>query len=149
MLPFCGYNMGDYLAYWLKLGHEHDQTKLPKIYRVNWFRKDNKGNWLWPGYAENSRVIEWIFRRLEGTAEAQTTPIGHTPTPTALNTQGLNLTPQTIHQLLHVDPHAWLEEIPMLHDNFLNLGKHLPPQLATQLNTLTERLHQAAKSPPS
>ena len=146
MLPFCGFNMGDYFAYWLKLGREHDPTKLPKIFRVNWFRKDAKGNWLWPGYAENSRVLEWIFRRIEGTGKAVDTPIGHVPTPKALNTTGLKITPAAIQELLQVDPHAWLEEVPMLHDNFASFGEHLPQELANQLEALTQRLHAWAEA---
>jgi phosphoenolpyruvate carboxykinase (GTP) len=148
MLPFCGYNMGDYFAYWLKLGREHDAGKLPKIFRVNWFRKDAKGGWLWPGYGENSRVIEWIFRRLEGTGKAVETPIGHLPAPRALNVTGLKITPAAIEELLRVDPHAWLEEVPMLHDNFASFGEHLPPELAKQLEALTQRLHAVTEAPP-
>ena len=147
MLPFCGFNMGDYFAYWLKLGHGHDAGKLPRVFRVNWFRKDATGGWLWPGYAENSRVLEWIFRRLEGTGKAIETPIGYVPAPRALDLTGLKITPAAIEELLRVDPHAWLEEVPMLHDNFATFGEHLPPELANQLETLTKRLHAALKGP--
>ena len=141
MLPFCGFNMGDYFAYWLKLGREHELEKLPRIFRVNWFRKDERGGWLWPGYAENSRVLEWIFRRLEGTGNAVKTPIGYVPAQGALNVTGLKITPKAVEELLHVDPHAWLEEVHLLHDNFASFGEHLPPELANQLEALTQRLH--------
>ena len=144
MLPFCGFNMGDYFDYWLKLGRDHDPGKLPRVFRVNWFRKDRKGGWLWPGYAENSRVIEWIFRRLEGTGQARKTPIGYVPTRDGLNVEGLKITRDAVEELLRVDPHAWLEEVPMLHDNYLSLGEHLPPELAAQLEALKERLHAAS-----
>jgi phosphoenolpyruvate carboxykinase (GTP) len=141
MLPFCGFNMGDYFAYWLALGRDHDPAKLPRVFRVNWFRKDPDGRWLWPGYAENSRVLEWIFRRIEGTGKARKTAIGYVPAPGALNLSGLNISPQAVHELMHVDPHAWLEEVPMLRDNFLAFGEHLPLELARQLEALSERLH--------
>ena len=144
MLPFCGFNMGDYFDYWLKLGRDHDPSKLPRIFRVNWFRKDRKGGWLWPGYAENSRVLEWIFRRLEGTGQARKTPIGYVPTRDALNVEGLKITREAVEELLRVDPHAWLEEVPMLHDNYLSFGEHLPAELAAQLEALKERLHAAS-----
>jgi phosphoenolpyruvate carboxykinase (GTP) len=144
MLPFCGFNMGDYFDYWLKLGRDHDPSKLPRVFRVNWFRKDRKGRWLWPGYAENSRVIEWIFRRLEGAGQARRTPIGYVPTRDALNVDGLKITREAVEELLRVDPHAWLEEVPMLHDNYLSFGDHLPAELAAQLEALKERLHAAS-----
>ncbi len=144
MLPFCGFNMGDYFDYWLKLGRDHDPSKLPRVFRVNWFRKDRKGGWLWPGYAENSRVIEWIFRRLEGTGQARKTPIGYVPTRDSFNVDGLRITREAVEELLRVDPHAWLEEVPMLHDNYLSFGDHLPAELAAQLEALKERLHAAS-----
>jgi phosphoenolpyruvate carboxykinase (GTP) len=144
MLPFCGFNMGDYFDYWLKLGRDHDPSKLPRVFRVNWFRKDRKGRWLWPGYAENSRVIEWIFRRLDGAGQARRTPIGYVPTRDALNVDGLKITREAVEELLRVDPHAWLEEVPMLHDNYLSFGDHLPAELAAQLEALKERLHAAS-----
>ena len=143
MLPFCGFNMGDYFAYWLKLGEHHDQSKLPTIFRVNWFRKNARGRFMWPGYAENSRVLEWIFRRLEGKAEALHTPVGYVPAPGALNVKGLKIAAETVEELLRVDPHAWLEEVPHLHDNFASFGEHLPAELAAQLEALKQRLHAA------
>ena len=91
MLPFCGYNMGDYFAHWLSFAQRTDRAKLPKIYFVNWFRKNGGGKWLWPGYGENSRVLKWICERVEGTGKAQKTPIGNLPTADALDLSGLNL----------------------------------------------------------
>ena len=91
MLPFCGYNMADYFAHWLEIGAGADPEKLPKIFYVNWFRKDADGRWLWPGYGENSRVLEWVFERVSGKGDAVETPIGLLPTATAINTDGLDV----------------------------------------------------------
>ena len=95
MLPFCGYNMGDYFAHWLSFAQRTDRAKLPKVYFVNWFRKNADGKFLWPGYGENSRVLKWICERVEGTGKAQKTPIGNLPTPDALDLSGLNLPAET------------------------------------------------------
>jgi len=140
MLPFCGYNMGDYFAYWLAIGHQHDASKLPRIFAVNWFRKDSSGRWLWPGYSENSRVLEWIFRRLEGSAEAVDEPIGHLPAPGALNVARLKITPEAVEELLRVDRVAWAAELPLLREHFATFGDHLPAVLMEQLDALEQRL---------
>jgi phosphoenolpyruvate carboxykinase (GTP) len=140
MLPFCGYNMGDYFAYWLQLGSEHDTAKLPRIFCVNWFRKDSDGHWLWPGYSENSRVLEWIFRRLDGSAEAVVEPIGQLPAPGALNVARLEIAPGAVEELLRVDRAAWLEELPLLREHFATFGEHLPGALTDQLDALEQRL---------
>jgi phosphoenolpyruvate carboxykinase (GTP) len=140
MLPFCGYNMGDYLAYWLSIGREHDAAKLPRIFCVNWFRKNAEGGWLWPGYAENSRVLEWIFRRLDGQADALETPIGRLPTPGALNVAGLKITPAAIDQLLSVNAAEWAAELPLLREHYATFADKLPPALAAQLDALERRL---------
>jgi phosphoenolpyruvate carboxykinase (GTP) len=140
MLPFCGYNMGDYFAYWLAIGHQHDASKLPRIFAVNWFRKDSGGRWLWPGYSENSRVLEWIFRRLEGSAEAVDEPIGHLPAPGALNVARLKITPEAVAELLRVDRAAWAAELPLLREHFATFGDHLPAALMEQLDALEQRL---------
>jgi phosphoenolpyruvate carboxykinase (GTP) len=148
MLPFCGYNMGDYFAHWLKLGAEADPAKLPKIYFVNWFRKDERGKFVWPGYGDNSRVLKWIFERLEGKADAQLTPIGRLPTPESLDTSGLSLTADQLHMLLSVDPEVWLEEaglIPAFYDRF---EERLPQALWDELAALKERLQAAMPSAP-
>ncbi|HEX2703522.1 MAG TPA: phosphoenolpyruvate carboxykinase (GTP) [Solirubrobacteraceae bacterium] len=140
MLPFCGYNMGDYFAYWLQIGREHDASRLPRFFSVNWFRKDGEGRWLWPGYAENSRVLEWIFRRLEGSAEAVEEPIGRLPAPGALNVSRLEIAPGAVEELLRVDRAAWLEELPMLREHFATFGDRLPAALTEQLEALEQRL---------
>jgi phosphoenolpyruvate carboxykinase (GTP) len=140
MLPFCGYNMGDYFAYWLAVGREHDAAKLPRIFCVNWFRKDDEGRWLWPGYSENSRVLEWIFRRLDGSAEAVDEAIGRVPTPGALNVAGLDISPASVAELLRVDPEAWAAELPLLRAHLATFADHLPAALTTQLDALEERL---------
>jgi phosphoenolpyruvate carboxykinase (GTP) len=142
MLPFCGYNMGDYFAYWLQIGREHDTAKLPRFFSVNWFRKDSEGHWLWPGYAENSRVLEWIFRRLEGSAQAVEEPIGHVPAPGALNVKRLDITPDAVTELLRVDPEAWAAELPLLREHLATFGEHLPAALTDQLDALEARLQR-------
>jgi phosphoenolpyruvate carboxykinase (GTP) len=139
MLPFCGYHMGDYFAHWLRIGRR-EGARLPRIYYVNWFRKDDDGNYLWPGYGENSRVLEWIFRRGEGAAEAVETPIGLVPTPDSLNTEGLDLSEEDLAELLHVDPREWKVELPAMHQHFARFGEHLPDQLHGQLAELEKRL---------
>ncbi len=140
MLPFCGYNMGDYFAYWLSIGREHDAAKLPRIFCVNWFRKDANGRFLWPGYSENSRVLEWICRRLDGTGEATDEPIGRVPAPSALNTDGLDVTAAALTELLRVDREAWAAELPLLREHLTSFGEQLPPELTEQLDALEERL---------
>ena len=110
MLPFCGYNMGDYFAHWLSFAQRTDRARLPKIYFVNWFRKDANGKWLWPGYGENSRVLKWICERAEGAGQAQKTPVGNLPAAGALDLSGLNLPANDLKQLLEVDIAAWKKE---------------------------------------
>ena len=100
MLPFIGYNAGDYFNHWVKMGKEHDASKMPRIYYVNWFRRDEDGGFLWPGFGENSRVLKWIVERIDGQAEAVETPIGHVPTPEALDTDGLDMTPEQLEEVL-------------------------------------------------
>jgi phosphoenolpyruvate carboxykinase (GTP) len=143
MLPFCGYNMGDYFAYWLSVGREHDSAKLPRIFYVNWFRKGVDGRWLWPGFGENSRVLEWVFRRCDGAADAAATPIGYLPTPESLNVEGLKIDPADLEELLHVDAAEWREELPSLHEHFELFGDRLPEALSAQLAALAERLGAA------
>jgi phosphoenolpyruvate carboxykinase (GTP) len=140
MLPFCGYNMGDYFSYWLKIGRENDASKLPRIFYVNWFRKDAGGRWLWPGFGENSRVLEWVFRRCEGAGEAVETPIGRLPAPGALRTDGLDLSEDDLSELLRVDAAAWRAELPSLREHFATFGDRLPAELRAQLEALAERL---------
>ncbi|MEX0942273.1 MAG: phosphoenolpyruvate carboxykinase (GTP), partial [Pseudomonadales bacterium] len=125
MLPFCGYNMGDYWAHWLDIGKK-ENVELPAIYYVNWFRKDDNGQFVWPGFGENSRVLEWIFNRCEGTAEAVETPIGNLPTLDALNFDGLALSDEAKAALLRVDIDGWLNEVPLIHEYYDKFGDRLP-----------------------
>jgi phosphoenolpyruvate carboxykinase (GTP) len=140
MLPFCGYNMGDYFAHWLKIGEEGNGKKLPRIFHVNWFLKDSSGKFLWPGFGENSRVLKWIFERIDNCASAQTTPIGHTPTKESLDVSGLNLSQEVLEQLLKVDIEAWKKEVIELTSYFSLFGKHLPQHLGDELLSLQARL---------
>jgi phosphoenolpyruvate carboxykinase (GTP) len=139
MLPFCGYNMGDYFAHWLKIG-EKDGAKLPRVFYVNWFRKNADGKFIWPGFGENSRVLEWIFRRCDGEAEAAETPIGLVPAPGALNVEGLDLSPEALEELLAVDVEQVREEMPQVHEHLGRFGDHLPAPIKAQLEALEERL---------
>jgi phosphoenolpyruvate carboxykinase (GTP) len=139
MLPFCGYHMGDYFAHWLKVGAS-EGAKMPRVFYVNWFRKDEEGNFLWPGFGENSRVLEWVFRRCAGTAEAVETPIGNVPTADGLDTEGLEVSGEDMAELLAVDPAEWKVELPAIHQHFARFGKHLPDELHEQLTDLEERL---------
>jgi phosphoenolpyruvate carboxykinase (GTP) len=144
MLPFCGYNMGEYFAHWLKIGQHSDSSKLPKIYYVNWFRQDQDGRYLWPGYGDNSRVLEWIFERCNGTAQASETPIGRIPEASDLDTQGLNMPAEDLAKLLSVDIDGWLGEVPKIKEHFAQFGDDLPQGLRQELKELEQRL-QAAK----
>jgi phosphoenolpyruvate carboxykinase (GTP) len=139
MLPFCGYNMADYFAHWLKAG-EREGAELPRIFYVNWFRKDADGKFLWPGFGENSRVLEWVFRRCEGTADAVETPIGLLPSEGAINTEGLNIDDEAMRELLSVDEDLVREQLPQLKEHLATFGDKLPAQLSAQLEALEQRL---------
>ncbi len=138
-LPFAGYNLGDYMAHWLKLG-KTEGAVLPKIFYVNWFRKDADGRFLWPGFGENSRVLEWIFRRCDGEAEAVETPIGNVPAPGALNIEGLDITEDDVAELLHVDTEALKGEISQVEEYLAQYGSRLPAEMTAQLEALKSRL---------
>ncbi len=140
MLPFCGYNMGDYFGHWLRTGEGADANKLPRIYWVNWFRKDSAGRYVWPGFGENSRVLKWISERLDGVANAQETPIGRLPTRDALDTEGLDLTDEELDLLLSVDAEVWREEAARMVPDYEKFGDHLPPPLWDEHSRLVERL---------
>jgi phosphoenolpyruvate carboxykinase (GTP) len=140
MLPFCGYNMGDYFAHWVGIGEEHDAAKLPKIFCVNWFRKDENGKFLWPGFGENSRVLEWVFRRCDGDAEAEPTPIGLVPAPGAINVDGLDVSEAQMQELLTVDNELVKQELPAQHQHLARFGRNLPDELHEQLRALEGRL---------
>ncbi|MFI0900354.1 phosphoenolpyruvate carboxykinase (GTP) [Streptomyces sp. NPDC020983] len=143
MLPFCGYNMGDYFAHWLEVGRAHDPAKLPKIYYVNWFRKDAADRFVWPGFGENARVLKWIVERLDGTAEGVRTPIGILPAPGALDVEGLGLSPAELDLLLTVDTAAWREEASLIPAHLETFGSHTPPELWAEYEALVERLATA------
>jgi phosphoenolpyruvate carboxykinase (GTP) len=143
MLPFCGYHMGDYFAHWLQIGHRSDAAKLPKIFYVNWFRQDDHGKFLWPGYGENSRVLKWIFERCDNKAQAVDTPIGRLPVAADLDTKGLNLSPDSLEKLLSVDTDGWLAEIPSIREHLKLFGSHLPKALLDETDALEQRLKKA------
>jgi phosphoenolpyruvate carboxykinase (GTP) len=141
MLPFCGYNMGDYFDHWLKVGAGADAAKLPRIYAVNWFRKDAAGKFVWPGFGENSRVLKWIVERLEGRAEADDTPIGRVPAHGALDLAGLSLSRDAIDLLRLVDGDVWREEAALIPAFYERFGDRLPAELWAQYEALIERLN--------
>jgi phosphoenolpyruvate carboxykinase (GTP) len=144
MLPFCGYNMADYWSHWLSVGKDGD-NHLPKIYYVNWFRKDGDGKFMWPGFGENSRVLKWIFERCEGTGEAIETPIGNLPTMDAIDFDGLNLSDEEKAELLRVEIDGWLSEIPLISEYYDQFGDHMPAALRAQVKQLQERLEEAKR----
>ncbi len=143
MLPFCGYHMGDYFAHWLKIGAHSSGSKLPKIFHVNWFRQDQAGKFLWPGYGENSRVLKWIFERCDGKVHAKDTPIGRIPEVADLDTSGLEMSATRVAELLSVDLERWLAEVPLIKQHFAHFGNHLPEGLNLELKALEERLQAA------
>jgi phosphoenolpyruvate carboxykinase (GTP) len=144
MLPFCGYNMGDYLGQWLHIGASADPAKLPRLYYVNWFRKNPEGKWLWPGFGENSRVLAWIFDRVAGRADAVETPVGLVPAEGGIDVDGLDVAPDDMAELLRVDPEEWRAEVPSIEEHYAHLGERLPVELRDELHALEERLGVAA-----
>jgi phosphoenolpyruvate carboxykinase (GTP) len=145
MLPFCGYHMGDYFKHWLEMGKKTDTSKLPKVFYVNWFRKTPDGKWLWPGYGENSRVLKWIFERIEGTGKAVETPIGYLPAPGAIDTSGLNISDKDMAELLKVDVNEWLTEVESIKKHYSRFGNRLPKGLKDELSALEQRLLEQKK----
>jgi phosphoenolpyruvate carboxykinase (GTP) len=140
MLPFCGYNMADYFGHWLTFSERFDEEKLPKIFYVNWFRKGADGRWLWPGFGENSRVLEWIFDRTAGRGDADETVIGYVPTLDALDVQGLDVTPDDMKELLTVDEDEWREEVPRIREHYAQFNERLPRKLDAFVDDLESRL---------
>jgi phosphoenolpyruvate carboxykinase (GTP) len=134
--------MGDYFAHWVRLGQRADQAKLPKIFYVNWFKKDADGRFVWPGFGENSRVIKWIVERLEGRADAVSTPIGNVPTPDAIDTEGLDLSARDLEFLLEVDRDIWKQEAALVPEFFKTFGDQLPSELWDEYHALLDRLGQ-------
>ncbi len=140
MLPFCGYNMADYWGHWLSFADRFGEDTLPKVFYVNWFRKGPDGKFLWPGYGDNSRVLEWVFERTAGRGEAVETPIGYLPAPGAIDTTGLALGADQMDGLLSVDLAEWRAEVPLIREHFAQFGDHLPDALAAEVDALERRL---------
>jgi phosphoenolpyruvate carboxykinase (GTP) len=140
MLPFCGYNMADYFGHWLRIGRDGDSAKLPRIFYVNWFRKDEDGNYLWAGFGDNSRVLAWIFRRCDGEAEATETPIGLVPTAGAIDTDGVDISDAQMRELLTVDPEAVAAQLPQIEEHLARFGDGLPDEIRAEFEGLRERL---------
>jgi phosphoenolpyruvate carboxykinase (GTP) len=141
MIPFCGLNMADYFRHWISM--EDRLVFPPRIFHVNWFRTGDQGNFLWPGFGENIRVLKWILERIDGTAAARATPIGQVPTPDAMDLRGLDMTPERFDQLVAVDPEAWLEEAER-NGKFLDrFGERLPGTLSREHEALVWRLKTA------
>jgi len=142
MLPFCGYNMGDYFGHYLNIG-QRSGAKLPRIYYVNWFRQDENGKFLWPGYGENSRVLKWVFERVDGTAKAEDTPIGRLPARGELDMNGLDVSAANLEKLLNVDLPGWLAEVPLIREHFAKFGSRLPQGMKDEVDKLEQRLKAA------
>ncbi|MDQ3979498.1 MAG: phosphoenolpyruvate carboxykinase (GTP), partial [Actinomycetota bacterium] len=140
MLPFCGYNMADYLGHWLEIGRMTEPDKLPKLFYVNWFRKGPDGKFLWPGFGENSRVLKWVFERVSGAGDAVETPIGILPAPGAIDTEGLAVDEEAMTELFRVENEDWRQEIPSIEEHYAVFGDRLPEQLRDELHALEKRL---------
>ena len=140
MLPFCGYNMADYFGHWLSVGASADPAKLPKIFYVNWFRKGPEGSFLWPGYGDNSRVLAWIFDRARGRGDAVETPIGLVPAAGAIDTGDLDVSAESMAELLRVDAQDWRAEVPRIREYYERFGDRLPVALGEQVEALEDRL---------
>jgi len=145
MLPFCGYNMADYWGHWLNMGKK-DGAKMPKVYYVNWFRKNEEGKFMWPGFGENSRVLKWVFERCAGTADAVETAIGNMPTLDGIDFSGLDMSDEDIADLMRVDTEGWLSELPSIEEYYDTFGDHLPEELRNQVKALRERLESEQKA---
>jgi len=140
LLPFCGYNMADYFAHWLSVGTKADPSKLPQIFFVNWFRRDEDGRFLWPGYGENSRVLKWVFERVNGSVDAVKTPIGLLPAAGSLDLNGLDVSKDDLDELLKVDAEGWKSALPQIKDHYAQFGPKLPAKLTAQLDSLAAAL---------
>jgi phosphoenolpyruvate carboxykinase (GTP) len=147
MLPFCGYNMADHWSHWLNFESNIDPDQRPRFFYVNWFRKGADGRFLWPGFGENSRVLNWIFERCEGRGEAVESPIGWLPAPGAIPTEGLDITPETLEAVMSVNPLEWQNEIPLIAEYYASFGDRAPAALYAELNALESRLSAATAQP--
>ncbi|GAB4232352.1 MAG: phosphoenolpyruvate carboxykinase (GTP) [Chlamydiales bacterium] len=143
MLPFCGYHMGRYFQHWLDIGKSTSPEKLPRIYYVNWFRKDREGDFIWPGFGENIRVLKWIFERTSGSEKAVKTPIGNVPTLDALDLEGISISSEKLRELFKIDKGLWLREVEELRSYFKLFGNQLPEAIQVECDRLQERLHQS------
>ena len=140
MLPFCGYNMGDYFRHWLEMGEK--MSHPPKIFHVNWFRTNEKGDFIWPGFGDNFRVIEWMLKRCENKADANVSPIGYMPKPEDINLEGLDISMDTLKSLLTIDKEAWLEDVKSIEEFYAKIGDTIPQELYEELKTLTDNLNK-------
>jgi phosphoenolpyruvate carboxykinase (GTP) len=140
MLPFCGYNMADYFAHWLSFADKTSEENLPKIFQVNWFKKGANGKFLWPGFAENIRVLDWIIGRLEGTNQGKASPVGTVPQSGELNTSGIDVDESILDELLEIDSEAWNKEIESIREFFEEFGDRMPKRLFEELEALNERV---------
>lgn len=145
MLPFCGYNMADYWGHWLKMG-ETEGAKMPKVYYVNWFRKNEAGKFMWPGFGENSRVLKWVFERCNGTADVVKTAIGNMPTLDGIDFDGLDMAEEDIANLMRVDTDGWLSELDGIEEYYASFGDHLPAELSSQVQALRKRLEASQQA---
>ncbi len=143
MLPFLGYNVGDYFAHWIDIGKNADESKMPKIFFVNWFRRGDDGRFLWPGFGENSRVMKWIIDRIEQKAGGKTTPIGIVPTADDLDLSGLDVDSADVNEALAVNVAEWREEIPLIEEWFEFVGEKLPTGIKDEFDALKHRLTEA------
>jgi phosphoenolpyruvate carboxykinase (GTP) len=144
MLPFCGYHMGDYFGHWLKIGdNAPDKNKLPKLFNVNWFRKNSEGKFLWPGYGDNVRVLKWVFERTEGADIANETAIGFVPKEGTIDVSGLNEGAKNIPELIKVDKNEWLAELELINEHYAAFGDRLPAEIKKQHEGLAARLNKA------
>ena len=140
MLPFCGYNMGDYFAHWLDM--KNKATKLPKIFNVNWFRTDDNGHFIWPGFGDNMRVLDWIIKRCEGAVDATETAIGYVPKAEDININGLDIDIDTLKGLLNVDNEMWKKDAEGIEEFYKKFGDKLPKALRAELDTLKANLEK-------
>jgi phosphoenolpyruvate carboxykinase (GTP) len=143
MLPFMGYNVGDYFSHWLSIGDRAEASRLPKLFWVNWFRKDADGNFMWPGFGDNIRVLKWVVERVAGTGAATDTPIGLVPTIDAIDRHGTDVDDQTMAQLLAVGASSWDHEVALINEHYSMIGDRLPKRLDAELDDLSRRLDEA------
>jgi phosphoenolpyruvate carboxykinase (GTP) len=142
MIPFCGYNMGDYFSHWLSMKDVIKASQLPRIFSVNWFRKDERGTFLWPGFGENMRVLKWVFERVQGEVGAEETPIGFLPKPNDLDIRGLKISEEALKKLLFVDREKWKRELEGMQTYLSQFKEHLPKGLQDQLHQIQGSLDQ-------